>query len=140
MLIGNKRVRRSPSVAGAPIGDQLVVPNTSMKLPGAEGAVIPAEKLRDYLLSFEHGLGRAKAAFFAVLGYEAAQWQLLERDLREQHLVADAHLRRQTRWGDEYEIIAELRGPNGRSTLVVSGWYVRKDENFPRFVTAYPQE
>jgi len=84
-----------------------------MKLPEAKRAIISTEKLRDYVLSFEHGSGRAKAAFFTMLGYEAAQWQQLEHDLREQHLVADARLRRKTRWGDEYEIIAELRGPNG---------------------------
>lgn len=111
-----------------------------MKLAAAERAVISTEKLRDYVLSFEHVSGRAKAAFFATLGYEAARWERLERDLREQHLVADARLRRTTRWGDEYEIAAELRGPNGRSALVVSAWYVRKAEDFARFVTAYPQE
>lgn len=111
-----------------------------MRLPAAERAVISPEKLRDYVLSFEHRAGRAKAAFFATLGYEVTQWERLERDLREQHLIADARLRRTSRWGDEYEIIAELRGPNGESALVMSAWFVRKDEDFPGFVTAYPQE
>jgi hypothetical protein len=37
-----------------------------MVLPGSEHAVIDAAKLRDYLLSYEHPVGRFKAAFFAA--------------------------------------------------------------------------
>jgi hypothetical protein len=35
-----------------------------MNLPAADRALIQPEKLRDYLLSTEHPVGRFKAAFF----------------------------------------------------------------------------
>lgn len=45
-----------------------------MKLPERDRAIIDAEKLRDYLLSPSHPVGRFKAAFFASLGYTQANW------------------------------------------------------------------
>jgi len=53
-----------------------------MKLPGAEAAVVEPEKVRDYLLSPTHQVGRFKAAFFAALGYSQQNWADLEQDLR----------------------------------------------------------
>jgi hypothetical protein len=45
-----------------------------VRLPNDEGAIIPPEKLRDYLLSPEESGG--KAAFFARLGYTRANWNV----------------------------------------------------------------
>jgi hypothetical protein len=45
-------------------------------------AVIPTEKIRDYLLSEVHPVGRYKSAVFRALGYSADQWPVLERDVR----------------------------------------------------------
>ncbi len=42
-----------------------------MRMPGAERAVIDSAKIRDYLLSPSHPVGRFKAVFFASLGYTA---------------------------------------------------------------------
>jgi predicted AAA+ superfamily ATPase len=47
-------------------------------------AVIPAEKLRDDLLSPTHPIGRSKATFFRTLGYDPSNWQVLDGDLRSQ--------------------------------------------------------
>ena len=41
-----------------------------MQLPGAENAVVEPRKIRDYLLSPTHAVGRYKATFFAKLGYD----------------------------------------------------------------------
>ena len=57
-----------------------------VKLPNASLAIIDSAKLRDYLLSPAHPVGRFKAPFFAALGYAQEQWQQLEADLRAQHL------------------------------------------------------
>lgn len=40
-----------------------------MNLPGAEEAIVDDAKVRDYLLSREHPVGRFKATFFSGLGY-----------------------------------------------------------------------
>jgi len=41
-------------------------------------AIIAPEKLRDYILSTAHPIGRYKSAFFRSLGYTQVHWQQLE--------------------------------------------------------------
>jgi len=50
-------------------------------LTNAERAVIEPAKIRDYLLSPSHPVGRFKAAVFASLGYTQENWQILHEDL-----------------------------------------------------------
>jgi len=109
-----------------------------LKLPNVENAVIDSEKLRDYLLSPSHPVGRFKAAFFSSLGYRQEDWKQLEADLRRQHLTKDAVLHRETSYGRKYEIHGRIRGPAGKTREVVSVWIILVDEEVPRFVTAYP--
>lgn len=108
-----------------------------MKLPDADRAVIDPAKLRGYLLSETHLVGRFKARFFAQLGYSAEGWEQLASDLRTQHLAADAVALEPTHYGQKYRIRAILKGPS-RQAIVVSVWVVRTGESVPRFVTAYP--
>jgi hypothetical protein len=53
-----------------------------VKLPVVERAVVEEAKVRDYLLSESHPIGRYKAAFFTSLGYRRMRWQDLAVDLR----------------------------------------------------------
>jgi hypothetical protein len=110
-----------------------------MRLPHAERAIIEERKLRDYLLSPTHPVGRFKAAFFARMGYAQERWEELERDLREQHLIREAEEIGETRYGRKYRIRAPLEGPSGRKVELVSIWIIRKGETVPHFVTAYPE-
>ena len=109
-------------------------------IPNADRAVIDPAKLRGYLLSGTHPVGRFKARFFARLGYSTDNWQRLDEDLRRQHLSTPVHRVEVTRYGQKYEIRAILKGPNGRSAQVVSVWFVPAGFDTPRFVTAYPGE
>ena len=61
-----------------------------MLLPNADRATIEPAKLRDYLLSTGHPVGRFKARFFAALGFSAERWQELEEAFRIQHLTQEA--------------------------------------------------
>ena len=110
-----------------------------MKIPNADRAVIEPVKLHGYLLSRSHSRGRFKATFFLALGYSFDNWPRLAADLRSQHLSQDATLGERTRYRQKYEIRATLVGPAGRSAGVVSSCIVRLREDFPRFVTAYPE-
>jgi hypothetical protein len=65
-----------------------------MKLPEAERAVIEPAKIRDYLLSTSHPVGRFKAPFCASLGYTNANWRRLVEDLRDLAVTGDAELGR----------------------------------------------
>jgi hypothetical protein len=109
-----------------------------VRLPNADEAVIPREKLRDYLLSPEHAVGRFKAAFFASLGYTREDWSALEVDLRSQHLPLDAEEVKATGYGRKFTITGPMRGPSSSTAIVTSVWVVRSGEETPRFVTAYP--
>jgi len=59
--------------------------------------------------------------------------------MRTQHLSQDATTEEPTPYGQKYAIRATLVGPSGRSADVVSIWVIRTGEDFPRFVTAYPE-
>jgi len=107
-------------------------------LPNAERAEIESAKLRDYLLSTAHPLGRFKARFFGALGFTTARWEELEAAFREQHLTRDAEPGPAAAHGQKYTIQAILKGPNGQSAIVVSVWFIGVGESMPRFVTAYP--
>ena len=50
-------------------------------LPNSERAIVEPSKVRDYLLSPAHPVGRFKAAVFAALGYTHEQWETLQSDL-----------------------------------------------------------
>lgn len=109
-----------------------------MKLPNADQAFIDPAKLRDYLLSPTHPVGRFKAPFFAAMGYTQTEWQKLEMDLRAQIEVQEAALSTTSRYGQKYEVRAMLIAPDGRSAVLMTVWIVRTGEQEPRFVTAYP--
>ena len=109
-----------------------------MLLPNPDRAVVEPAKVRDYLLSPEHPVGRFKAIVFQNAGYRRGHWEILQTDLAATaHL--DARLEAQTPFGQKYEVLASLRGPAGRDLAVVVVWLVRRGEDFPRLVTVYPR-
>lgn len=109
-----------------------------MKLPGVENAAVDAAKVRDYLLSGSHPVGRFKAAFFAALGYSAVSWGDLAADLRSHALDNEAIATQANEYGQKYEVRGRLEGPTGRGADLVAVWIVLRGEHFPRFVTAFP--
>lgn len=111
-----------------------------MKLPGADRAVVEPEKVRAYLLSPSHPVGRYKAAFFSALGYTEDHWEELQRDLLEIATADAAVPGRFSRYGSKFEVPAMLKGPSGRSAAVLTVWIVRHGEQAPRLVTAMPGE
>ena len=52
-----------------------------MKLPNREKAYIPIAKLKDYLLSEAHPVGKLKAKLFRTLGYTEINLDLLKQRL-----------------------------------------------------------
>lgn len=97
-------------------------------------------KVRDYLLSVEHPLGRFKAAFFASLGYTREKWPALQADLLRLALSDDATLGAPSEFGKKFEVRASIKGPSGQRAAVVVVWITLKGEQVPRFVTAFPGE
>lgn len=110
-----------------------------MKLPGGDIAIIDPTKMRDYLLSPEHPVGRFKAAFFARIGYARDDWERLCSDLRAVAASGEATPGSANQFGQKYEVRATLGAVAGRSAEVVTVWIVRTGEAAPRFITAYPR-
>jgi len=57
-------------------------------LPNADRAVVEDAKVRDYLLSPSHPVGRFKSVFFIALGFSLDQWQILRDALLSSRAVA----------------------------------------------------
>ncbi len=111
-----------------------------MKLPAGERAVIETAKIRDYLLSISHPVGRFKAPFFASLGYTSVNWRRLEADFRDLAVSGDAELGQPSSYGQKYEIRGTLKGPLGKPAEVLTVWIILFGGNVPQFVTAFPGE
>lgn len=101
--------------------------------------IIAPEKLRDYVLNPFHSEGESKARLLEEMGYEQADWQILENDLRTQHLPVEAVLGKTSIYGIKYEIAVPLIGPNGKKCWIRSIWMIRRGESFARFVTLIPE-
>lgn len=110
-----------------------------MSLPRADIAVVEPAKIRDYLLSTTHPVGRFKAVFFVALGYSREQWEVLGNDLLALARTETAAPGELSPHGRKFELNGILTGPSGRSATIGTAWIVRAGEEFPRFITAYPR-
>lgn len=110
-----------------------------MRLPNADRAIFDPAKLRDYLLSSVHPVGRFKKTFFVSLGYTQDRWETLRDDLLSIAISGDAVLGRLSVFGRMFEVDGMLTGPSGRTAEIRTAWIVARDEASPRFVTAYPR-
>lgn len=111
-----------------------------MVLPSPDRAVVDPSKVRDYLLSHEHPVGRFKAVVFESVGYERSAWEKLRADLLAIAGLGSAVLKDVSVHGQKFELPAILRGPAGRDLPVITVWLVRRGEDFPRLITVYPGE
>lgn len=109
-----------------------------MKLPNREHAYIPQAKLINYLLSESHVVGRSKAIFFRNLGFNEMSVALLEKALlliaqneEVTEIISSVH-------GKKFLIDGYIQSPNRRTAKVRTIWIIDKNQDKPRFVTAYP--
>ncbi len=94
----------------------------------------------DYILSFEHPIGRFKAFFFAGLGFTADNWKVLYAEVKRLALECEAEMAQRTPYRQKYIVRGRLAGTEGRTADVVSVWIIREEEHRPRLVTVYPED
>jgi hypothetical protein len=111
-----------------------------VRLPDPERVFIDTAKLRAYLLSDSHPVGRFKAAFFRSLGYTHERPDELEAALRRLARTAEAELDDATVHGQKYRVTGMVVGPAGAAASVTAIWIVLHGERGARFVTAFPGE
>jgi len=110
-----------------------------VRLPNADQSIIDPRKIRDYLLSSEHPVGRYKAHFFAHLGFTREEWRGLRGQLQSLALQEAAEVAERTVYGQKYIVRGTIVGAAGRNAKVLTAWIVLNGEDVPRFVTAYPE-
>ena len=107
-------------------------------LPAAEHAYIDPAKVRDYLLSPVHPVGRFKAVVFQALGYKTGEWEKLRDDLLTLAGTVEAIPGQTSNFGQKYEVSGTLSGPNGREAKFTCVWLEPIEGGAPRFITAFP--
>ncbi len=109
-----------------------------MKLPHYDKALVPREKVVDYLMSLTHRDGRGKAIFFSRFGFVPDAWENLAEALRHHAAEHDLAKIETTPFGTRYVVEGRLNTPDGRSPRVRVVWFVEAGEEVPRLATAYP--
>jgi hypothetical protein len=108
------------------------------QIPNREKAYVPAGKLREYLLSDTHTIGKAKAKFFRALGFNENNLGLLELGLIAIARRKSVKETVRTPFGIKYIVEGVMSTPVGTSAKVRTIWIVESNDKRPRFVTAYP--
>ena len=108
-----------------------------MRVPNADRAVANEQKVKDYLLSSSHPVGRYKARFFRSLGYDQNGWRRLASDLIAL-LANEVSESVEIEYGTKYVVPGQLTGSDGRATDILTVWIILAGEDVPRLVTAYP--
>ena len=109
-----------------------------MRLPNTEAAQLDQDKLRRYLLSETHPVGRWKARFFRGIGFDEANVALFERALIEIAKTEEVMETLTTLHGTKYVVEGLVRSPSGHLVRLRTVWIVDTGQDRPRFVTAYP--
>ena len=109
-----------------------------MKLPNAERATVPRDKIVRYLLNPAHPVGGSKARFFLEHGFSAAEWSRLASALQQHARENEISETEQTKHGTRFVVDGPLIAPDGTILNVRTAWYIDAGGAAPRFVTAHP--
>ena len=108
-----------------------------MKLPHADRVRIDERKVRDYLLSPSHPVGRFKARVFAALGFGEGTAALFIAELRRIAVGGEVAEVEDTAFGRKYTVHGDLTGPAG-SAKVLTVW-IQEGQEDVRLVTVRPR-
>lgn len=92
-----------------------------VRLPNVDLVVVEDAKVRDYLLSPTHPVGRFKSVFFVALGFSPERWEALRDALLELARTGEAVPGQVSPFGLKFEIRATFQGPSGRQAKVLTG-------------------
>jgi uncharacterized protein DUF6883 len=110
-----------------------------MKLPNAAKAIVDERKVREYLLSPSHTVGRFKARFFGSIGFPPEAWLVFVTALQRLAAEGEAEVVEQSEYGQKFVVRGQISGPGARPAEVESVWIVQAGDDRPRLVTVYPR-
>ena len=106
-------------------------------MPHAERAIVPMEKITEYLLSRTHAVGSRKAAFFRQFGFKENAPDVLRNALIAHAAAYMVSRELDSIHGKKYEVSGPLATPSGRLPMVKTVWMAAGGTP-PRLVTAIP--
>jgi Domain of unknown function (DUF6883) len=109
-----------------------------VKLPQPEAVQIDASKVRAYLLSQTHPVGRFKARVFAAVGFDDTKVDDFIAEVRRIATVGDVAEVEDFEYGRKYTVPGELTGSTG-SLQVVTVWIQEPGRADVRLVTVRPR-
>jgi hypothetical protein len=109
-----------------------------VKLPGADDVRIDERKVREYLLSRSHPVGRFKARVFAALGFDEISADVFVAEIRRIALEGEVSEVEDTEFGPKYTVPGDLKGPAG-AAQVLTVWIQESGQPSVRLVTVRPR-
>ena len=109
-----------------------------MKLPNCESAIVPIEKLSDYLLSLNHSVGSSKARYFRAIGFNEENIGAFKQALLEIAKSNQIIDEKTSAYGVKYVVDGVINISGDEEIYLRTVWIVETDQTTPRFVTAYP--
>ncbi len=87
--------------------------NGGLLIPGSDKAIVSVRKVRDYLLSPVHPVGKFKARFFCNIGYSQDNWEKFSKDIKNILLNGVVEKIEETTYGVKYVVSGKLESPLG---------------------------
>ena len=109
-----------------------------MRLPEADQVRIDERKVREYLLSKTHPVGRFKARVFAALGFDETSTESFVAEVRRIAVVGEVSEVEDLAFGRKYTVPGELKGPTGIAQ-VLTVWIEETGQPVVRLVTVRPR-
>lgn len=109
-----------------------------MRLPRAEQADVPRNKVENYLLHPTHPIGGGKARFFLGFGFQREAWPALVEALRHHAVENEVVSTVSDEDGVTYLVEGPIATPSGRRPHIRSVWLIEAAKLAPRFISAYP--
>lgn len=107
-------------------------------LRGAGRAVADTRKFTEYALNPAHPVSGSKASVFKrALGYNQSNWQGLRDQLLRGLRQASARPGTVDQYGTRFTTDILVRGPNGATATVRTGWICRPGSNPPELLTLF---
>ena len=108
-------------------------------LPNAERAEVDIRKLTNYCLDATHSKGGSDKAwvFASALGLYQEHGELLRQAILEAVLREVAFERERSEYGARYTVYFAMTGPNGKTTVVTTGWLVATGTDYARMTSCY---
>lgn len=100
--------------------------------------IVLPEKLREYLLSETHPVGKSKAKFFRSLGFNETNIEDFIEGLLTIAKSEKVEKVISTKYGVKYIIDGIIHTPIGSIVEIRTIWIVEKGLEYKRFITAYP--